>query len=64
MPGDIIEITPEPDPRTKSQPAAFAGQHTEIRADITSQNSEVRSSRSASSIFSLVSGFAPTIGWC
>ena len=40
MPGDIIEITPEPDPRTKPQPAAFAGPHTEIHAEITSQSSE------------------------
>jgi hypothetical protein len=38
MPGDIIEITPEPDPRSKSQPAAFAGQHPDIRAEIASQN--------------------------
>jgi hypothetical protein len=40
MPGDIIKITPEPDPRSKSQPAAFADQYAAIRAEIALQNSD------------------------
>jgi hypothetical protein len=40
MPGDIIEITPEPDPRAKAQSDAFAGQYAAIRGEIAVQNTD------------------------
>ena len=40
MPGDVIEIAPEPDPPAKSHSSVFAEQYAAIRAEHAIQNSE------------------------
>jgi hypothetical protein len=40
MPGDIIEITPDDDPRLRPEAAAFAGQHAALLAEHAIQNND------------------------
>jgi hypothetical protein len=40
MPGDVIEITPEPDPRSRSEATVFANQYAAILAEHAVQNND------------------------
>jgi hypothetical protein len=40
MPGDIIEITPDNDPRPRPEAAAFADQHAALLAEHALQNND------------------------
>jgi hypothetical protein len=40
MPGDVIEITPENDPRCRPEAAAFANQYAALLAEQAIQNSD------------------------
>jgi hypothetical protein len=40
MPGDVIEITPENDPRSRPEATAFANQYAALLAEQAIQNSD------------------------
>jgi hypothetical protein len=40
MPGDIIEITPDNDPRSRPEATAFANQHAALLAEHAIQNND------------------------
>jgi hypothetical protein len=50
MPGDVIEITPEPDPRSRPQSTAFANQYTAILAEHAIQNNDPSLQRRAAGL--------------
>ena len=50
MPGDIIEITPENDPRSKPEATAFANQYAALLAEHAIQNNDQSLRRHASGL--------------